>query len=288
MVILTWNANRVGRWPMLYDDPDFKQDWDFVCLQEAGDPLVDYWTQSERSRGIDSWKPKRSGRDTDESSVRRVYVDHHPAIGQIYITHCEWANRQKNHLVIVTRTKPITIADIGNDSAVRPVVALKATLRCSFAAGKAQRPGGLRVQFPAEKREVTVLLASVHLSPGVSLTELRSLRKPLASAAEVLKAAGWILVGDFNAHPDEVENELRAPRRYNDETYPDAKCWRPPWPTHSSGECYDYIALSRSDLLGISGPTWRPRTPASTSSDHTLQACRISALAASTELVGLI
>ncbi|MBY8847762.1 hypothetical protein K7G98_03220, partial [Saccharothrix sp. MB29] len=124
--IITWNANRTNRWDLLWADPLVAGlAWDVICLQEVGNPDVAHWTHAQGP----VWTQDRAARDTDESFVQRRYTyqpAHYPAV--LHITHTEWGNRQKNHLTIITHTRPAWAAEIGGDMSDRPVLGIKVRL----------------------------------------------------------------------------------------------------------------------------------------------------------------
>lgn len=188
MRIITWNANSRGRWDQLWSDPLVaSMNWDVICLQEVGNPDAANWTHVSGP----VWNPNAGQRDTIESHVRRRYTYQPPNYNvTLHIVHTEWANRQKNHLVIITKSHASWAAELGGDMSDRPAMGIKVRLT---------KPG---VAYD-------VLLGCVHIvaNPAKSPYEVSALVPAINSMCQEANAQGWILVGDFNCPPQKLTNE---------------------------------------------------------------------------------
>jgi hypothetical protein len=124
--IITWNANSRGRWDQLWSDPLVASlNWDVICLQETGNPDTANWTHVSGP----VWDQNAAQRDTIESHVRRRYTYQPPTYHTtMHIVHTEWATRQKNHLVIITKSHASWAAELGADMSDRPAMGIKVRL----------------------------------------------------------------------------------------------------------------------------------------------------------------
>lgn len=242
--VITWNANRTNRWDLLWADPLVAGlAWDVICLQEVGNPDVAHWTHAQGP----VWSQDRAARDTDESFVQRRYTyqpAHYPAA--LHITHTEWGNRQKNHLTIITQTRPTWAAEIGGDMSDRPVL-------------------GIKVRLTLPTGPTDVLLGCVHLVANrtKSPQELGALVPYLNDMCREANAQGWLLAGDFNCSPAEMVQSAGSA----------VGVWYPSFSTQDSiGEPIDYVVVEPHlyqavmAMPGISG-NWERGTAAS---DHRL------------------
>ncbi len=244
MRIITWNANRVGRWDQLWNDPLVSNlNWDVICLQEVGNPDTANWTHISGP----VWDPNAAQRDTIESHVRRRYTYQPPTYGTIlHIVHTEWANRQKNHLVIITQTQASWAAELGADMSDRPAMGIKA-----------------RLTWPGVTRDI--LLGCVHIVANrtKSPQEVSALVPAINSMCQEANAQGWLLVGDFNCSPAMLRENAQVP----------LGTWYPPNQTQQSvPDPIDYVVVDPSlyqAVMGIPniGGNWQQGTAAS---DHVL------------------
>jgi len=186
--IITWNANATDRWDQLWADPVVSNhNWYIIFMQEVGNPSPT-WTHVSGP----VWNPAAVLRATDESNVKRRYTfQPHGYAAPLHILHIEWANRQKNHQVIITRTRPNWAAEIGADMSDRPVMGVK-----------------VRLTWPHGPAASDVLIGGVHLvaNRNKSPFEINAMLKSLQLACQQQNAAGWMLVGDFNCPPEEMRD----------------------------------------------------------------------------------
>ncbi len=245
MDIITWNANRVNRWDLLWADARVAAgQWDVICLQEAGNPDPN-WTPAQGP----VWQPQAGQRRTIEPIVCRRYTYQPPGYGgaTLHIWHGEWPNRQKNHLAVITRNPSSWVADISGQMGERPAIAIKVRLNWSH---------GLA---PTD-----VLVGTVHIIANRSkapqeVSEMLPFVDAMCAHAGV---AGWILAGDFNCDPTTMINSV-----------PVGALW-PNFPTHqNTAQPIDYVLMQPAlygtflAVPGIAG-NWAQGTTAV--SDHLL------------------
>jgi endonuclease/exonuclease/phosphatase family metal-dependent hydrolase len=191
MRIITWNANRVGRWDQLWVDPLVtSMNWDVICLQETGNPDTANWTHVSGP----VWNPDAAQRDTIESYTLRRYTYQPPGYHTtLRILHTEWANRQKNHLVIITKTNASWAAELGGDMSERPAMSIKA-----------------RLTWPGVNRDILIGCVHIVASPDKSPQEISAMVPYLNNMCTEANAQGWLLVGDINCPPGKLLREATA------------------------------------------------------------------------------
>lgn len=235
MIIITWNANDVDRWNKLWNDNSVRTlGWDVICLQEAGNPRPE-WHQL-------SGKPW--GAATSESFLIRKY-SYTTSFGlPVFITHCEWTNRQKNHLVMVTRALPGWATDLSGDMGERPCLGIK--VRLEF-------------RYPT-LRVIDVLIGCVHIiaTSSKAPAETNAMIQYVDMMANVSQCQSWILFGDFNASPQQVAH---ATKRH-------VVAFTAGW-TQVNQQQYpiDYLVSSDQAVLDTPVFQWEPGTAMS---DHRL------------------
>jgi hypothetical protein len=219
VIVLTWNANNRDRWGELWRDQFvIGNNWEAVFLQEAGNPDP-AWTQLSGP----AWRA-----NTHEDVVFRTYryVD---ILGRtIYIAHCEWVRRQKNHTVMITKApaRPISIA---GDVGIRPCLGTH-----------------IRLRYPDNSTK-TAILGCVHIvSSYKAATEVAEMTQVIDEMVRQKRADGWLLFGDFNAQPDKIAQEANCKTTYF------------PGQTHKTRKGYplDYGAFSKMELLQAQTSTW--------------------------------
>jgi endonuclease/exonuclease/phosphatase family metal-dependent hydrolase len=188
MRIITWNANRVDRWTQLWNDNLVSGlAWDVICLQEAGNPDAANWNHVSGP----VWDPNVAQRDTDESFMLRRYTYQPPNYNTTFhILHIEWAKRQKNHLVIITKTHASWGAELGGDMSDRPAMGIKA-----------------RLVWPTATRDI--LIGCVHIVANATRSpqEISAMVPYINAMCQAANAQGWLLVGDMNCPPGKLMNE---------------------------------------------------------------------------------
>lgn len=224
MIIITWNANAVDRWNQLWNDPlVVNLSWDVICLQEVGNPRPE-WHQI-------SGKPW--GAKTIKEHLIRKYWFTTPFGLTVYITHCEWTHRQKNHLAMVTRALPSFAKDVSGAMGERPCLGINVQLH---------------FQFP-QPHKIKLLIGCVHLiaTSSKAPAETRAMLQFVDSMTEVRKLQGWLLVGDFNAAPQSVAQATNC------------FAFAPPSWTQKNQLNYplDYILASNREIIGSSATHWR-------------------------------
>ena len=208
MNIITWNANRVERWTMLWGEPLVTNLlWDVICLQEAGDVRPEWGVPL-----TDTGPPRNP--DMPESTRLRSFSYTPPGFNvPVFISHSEWSGRQKNHLVMVTRAQPSRPFEWGIDQGIRPVLGLK--VRLQWVNGLAN----------------ACLIACTHIiADGRAAAEAVAVAKQLEIVRENEACYGWVLAGDFNCQPN---NLVGLPV--------DVRGAWPPFATHTSGSTIDYV-----------------------------------------------
>jgi len=191
--------------------------WDIICLQEAGNPDTSNWTHAEGP----VWQSKAAQRDTIESNVRRRYTYQPPHYNQVlHIVHIEWANRQKNHLVIITKTRASWAAELGGDTSDRPAMGIKA-----------------RLTWPGVTRDILIGCVHIVADPTKSPLEVSAMVPAINSMCQEANAKGWVLVGDFNCTPKKMLTDAKEV----------IGLWFPQFPTQQSvDDPIDYIAVEPS------------------------------------------
>lgn len=244
MRIITWNANRADRWNQLWADPLVSNlQWDIICLQEVGNPDVANWTHASGP----VWNPAAAQRATDESFTLRRYTYQPPLYpNALHIIHTEWANRQKNHLVIITQTRANWVAELGGDMSDRPAVGIKA-----------------RLAWGANTRDVLVGCVHIVAAPLKAPQEISAMVPMLNRMSAEAHAQGWMLVGDMNCGPTQLRDGASEVVGF----------WHPTFSTQDSvGEAIDYLVVEPNlyqtvmAIPAING-AWTPGTAAS---DHKL------------------
>ena len=244
MRIITWNANRVGRWDLLWADPlVVSLNWDVICLQETGNPDTANWAHVSGP----VWTPVAAQRDTIESHVRRRYTYQPPNYNiTVHIVHTEWANRQKNHLVFITQTYASWAAELGGDMSDRPVMGIKA-----------------RLTWPGVARDILIGCVHIVADQAKSPQEVSALVPAINSMCQAAGAQGWLLVGDFNCSPAKLRNEAQV----------SLGTWFPPTRTQQSvADPIDYVVVDPGLYQAVMatpniGGNWEQGTARS---DHTL------------------
>lgn len=250
MRIITWNANREMRWDLLWNDTAVKSmSWDFIMLQETGEPQTNTWKLERRSEGT-----KRDDiHESEESFLYWVYSFRPPNYGQdVYITFVRWPGRQKNHVIIITRLQPSAVVNAGNDATIRPVAALLAEIETN----KAKR---------------TVLVGCIHVVASARAEdELQDLTEQLLSHCQVAIAQKWVLAGDFNCAPEDAVNKMTAGFKLPNGG--DPVSYAPTWFTHlPSRTIKDYVIASDESVFGTSKQF--TKGDFATKSDHVMVVC---------------
>lgn len=234
MIIITWNANDANRWDKLWNDSTVQTLWwDVICLQEAGNPVAG-WSQVEG---------KPWGAHTSASFLIRKYVYVTPFGLPVFITHCEWVNRQKNHLVMITRALPGWASNLSGDMGERPCLGIKARLHF-------REPN---------KHQIDVLIGCVHIiaTSSKAPAETNAMIQYVDMMANVTQCQGWVLFGDFNAAPTDTAHATnRHVVAFNGWTQVNQKNYP-----------IDYLVASNQNVVAAMYSQWEPGTAMS---DHRL------------------
>jgi endonuclease/exonuclease/phosphatase family metal-dependent hydrolase len=217
MNIITWNANSTERWDDLWTSPQVSTylNWDIICLQEAGNPMTN-WTLLHG--------PQWPSGSSHESSVRRYYSYTPPNLPQVYILHCEWPNRQKNHLVIITKQRPTGGADLSGQMGERPAVGIKVRLEWQL--------NNIRVTR-------TILFGCVHIVASYKAAdEVRAMLQFVNGMRVQFNTDGWLLVGDFNCPAEELWGSLGGA--------PLAVSYPMQWTQYNNPVAIDYLLASEA------------------------------------------
>jgi len=225
VVVLTWNANNSERWSNLWRNRFVvENNWEVICLQEAGAPAAE-WTHV-------SGPPWRVDTNRDVVFRKYTYVD---LLGRpVNIIHCEWVKRQKNHTVMITKAPAYPIS-IAGDVGIRPCL-------------------GVRVRLTWNNMTRTAILGCVHIvSSDKAPAEVTEMLQYIGAMVRRTQANGWLLFGDFNADPNKVTQGMGA-------TWPAANTTFFPGQTQKNQTQYplDYGAFSDIGLLAADSTTWYP------------------------------
>jgi endonuclease/exonuclease/phosphatase family metal-dependent hydrolase len=235
MNIITWNANRIDRYQQLWADPRVMAwNWDVICLQETGAPDA-AWTHA----GGPVWNANAAARDTDESSVRRRYTYTPPGLNLVHIVHAEWPNRQKNHVVIITKAAANNRLDMSGQMGERPALGIK--VRLTLPDGTAR----------------FVLIGTVHIVASYkSAAEVQAMLRFFHDACQLAQAQDWIIAGDFNCTPLMMAQAL-----------PGFTIRATAHATQDGGDTLDYILASGNTPFTCTSESW---TFGTARSDHRL------------------
>jgi hypothetical protein len=195
--IITWNANRRNRWALLWADALVAAGaWDVICLQEAGNPDIARWAHV----GGPVWNPVAALRATNEPVVFRRYT-YNPLGYLVHILHAEWPNRQKNHMVIITKAPASWAGDLSGQMSERPAIGIK-----------------VRLTWPPGIANTDILLGCVHIVANrrKSPQEVFELLPYVNTMCQHVPGgvAGWMLIGDFNCDPSAMLNAVLAGLRW--------------------------------------------------------------------------
>jgi len=235
MNIITWNANRVNRWALLWGDALVTAlNWDVICLQEAGNPDP-AWGAAQSDTGP-------SHPNAPESVRLRRYSYTPPMFpGPLCVMHAEWSGRQKNHLVMVTQGVASRPYELGGDQGIRPVLGVKA-----------------RLTWPVTGATEDILIACTHVVASSKADwEMYDVAQKLRLNAPILNCTGWVVGGDLNCEP--------AKQRYLDT--PSITGQWPGFPTHTSGNVFDYLIAEPNHLFDCTNHNW---VQGAAASDHFL------------------
>jgi len=235
MNIITWNANRVNRWAQLWADPLVSGlNWDIICLQETGNP--------DPAWGVPQIDSGPSDPNIPESVRLRRYSYTPPTYaGPLFPMHAEWTERQKNHLVIVTKTPASRMYELGGDQGIRPVFGIK-----------------VRLTWPPMGGTEDIFVACTHIiASSKADAEIFHVVEKLRIIAPIYQCTGWIVGGDLNRVPT-AQRYLTAPSI--------TAVW-PGFPTHDSGNVYDYFIAEPNHLFNCTNHNW---VPGAAASDHYL------------------
>jgi endonuclease/exonuclease/phosphatase family metal-dependent hydrolase len=225
--IITWNANRVDRYNQLWNEQLVRSlQWDLICLQEVGNPEPAWVRQSGPP-----WPDPNKGQNPNQMVLRR-YTFAPPGVGQVHILHGEWPNRQKNHVVMITKSRANWVAHVTDGNTIRPVLGIK--IRLTWVDYMGQSVG-----------TKDVLVACVHiLSSDKAAWEVNDSLSNLEGACRAANATGWILVGDFNCEPDKLLAFLRTKPQN-----PPVGQRSPHFATHDSNHMLDYLVAHPADEI---------------------------------------
>jgi endonuclease/exonuclease/phosphatase family metal-dependent hydrolase len=205
-----------------------------ICLQESGAPDP-AWTFV----GGPVWNANAAARETDESSVRRRYTYTPPNLNLVHIVHAEWPNRQKNHVVMITKAAANNRMDMSGEMGERPALGIKARLTL---------PNG---------NPYDVLIGTVHIvSSYKSAAEVQAMWRFFNAACHNAAAQDWIIAGDFNCTPLMMARAL-----------PHHIVKASAHATQNGGDTLDYILASGNTPFTCNSESW---THCATRSDHTL------------------
>jgi hypothetical protein len=240
MNIISWNANRVGRYAMLWAEPEVTANqWDIICLQESGNPDPT-WTYVSGP----VWTGQSTISGMRDSVVIRFYTTQPPGLPPIYITHGEWPDRQKNHLVIITKAMPSWAADLSGQAGERPALGIR--VRLTFANGTQKQ----------------VLVGSLHIVANHKAPiEVAEMTAYFDAMMNHTHSNGWVVIGDFNCEP----SKLAAIASTCSGAFPSFYTQGVP----VANQTIDYFIFSPKDLLGDGqNHTWHRSV--TTKSDHHL------------------
>jgi endonuclease/exonuclease/phosphatase family metal-dependent hydrolase len=257
--IITWNANRVNRWTMLWADRSVRDwDWDVICLQEAGNPLENQWTRVAGPPWDESLKHK--------TAIFRYYT-YHPYNDhkEVSIMHGEWIDKQKNHLVMIIKgSTPALAFNLSGDE------------------GFSTRPYmGIKVRLQRGTQYIWVLLGCVHVvASGKAAVEVSESMRFVVQMVDLKQAAGYLLFGDFNSSPGNIASAIKYGQQpWQSPFGGKAGTTHYPGGTHDKGETLDYAAYSDHQLLpDLMTPDIWNWDRSTTKSDHYLMSFYDTAL----------
>lgn len=234
VVVLTWNANNSARWPYLWQSTFVQENnWEVICLQEAGAPAAE-WTQITGPQ----WGADPGNKDA--VFRKYTYVD---LLGRtVHIIHCEWVKRQKNHTVMITKAAAYPIS-IAGDVGIRPCLGVLIRLKHD------------------DNTTKRAILGCVHIvSSDKAPEEVREMLRFIECMVREKKAHGWMLFGDFNANPLKLSSAANCFTTY----YPGQT------QKNEKGYPLDYGAFNKLELLTTANTisNWYPTNDYG--SDHRL------------------
>ncbi|MBV9791537.1 MAG: hypothetical protein JOZ51_25290, partial [Chloroflexi bacterium] len=163
----------------------------------------------------------------------------------VYITHCEWTHRQKNHLVTITRALPNWVTDLSGSMGERPCLGIKARLHFIW----------------PHHHTIDVLIGCVHIiaTPTKAPTETKEMIKFVDDMNGYTNTNGWILCGDFNADPQVTGQVTNRSVQ-----------WAPTWSQINQQQYpIDYLVSSTPAVTNAPFNGWQTGTAMS---DHRLMA----------------